>query len=78
MDFSKALLEIKAGRIIRRAGQITYLLPIQVAKGRQLDVVVCTRGAGGHHHSEKMWEPTQEDVLADDWEVVEAWETIED
>jgi hypothetical protein len=64
MSFSEALGYLKAGRQIRRRGQVSWIYIDKYGAIRELDFDF------GFPDS-NLWEATQADLLAEDWEVRE-------
>lgn len=64
MSFSEALILLKAGRQIRRRGRVVWIYIDKYGHIRELDFDF------GFPDS-NLWEPTHEDLLAEDWEVRE-------
>lgn len=62
MNFSDALVHLKAGRQIRRKGFANWIYLDKEGNIRELDF------AFGFPDS-TLWEATQADILAEDWEV---------
>jgi len=64
MTFSEALVHLKAGRQIKRKGSVVWLHIDKYGHIRELDF------AFGFPDS-TLWVPTEEDILAEDWEMRE-------
>jgi hypothetical protein len=64
MTFSEALGYLKAGRQIRRRGHSIWIYLDKYGNIRELD-------ADFGFPDSTIWEPTQADLLAEDWEVRE-------
>lgn len=62
MNFSEALIYLKAGKRIKRKDKVIWLYLDKYNQIRELDFNF------GFPDS-TLWEPSHEDILADDWEV---------
>lgn len=70
MTFSEALQHLKAGRQVRRKGRVIWLYLDRHRRIRELDADFGVPDL-------TLYEPTQEDLLAEDWEVRETLKTSE-